>query len=43
VQKRSEEVFRVIDLAAEVDSSKVTGTLKDRMLEVVLPKVAAGG
>ena len=43
VEKRSEEVFRVIDRPAEVDSSKVTATLKDRMLQVVLPKVAAGG
>ncbi len=35
--------FPVIDLAAEVDWSKGTATLKDPTLEVVLPKVAAGG
>jgi hypothetical protein len=33
----------VIDRPAEVDSSKVTATLKDPMLQVVLLKVAAGG
>jgi HSP20 family molecular chaperone IbpA len=43
MEKRSEEVFRVIDQPAEVDSSKVTATLKNRMLQVVLPKVAVGG
>jgi len=36
VEARSEEVFRVIDRPAEVDSSKVTATL-------LLLKVAAGG
>ena len=36
VEVRSEEVFRVIDRPAEVDSSKVTATL-------LLLKVAAGG
>lgn len=43
VQAGLEEGFRVIDLAAEADSSKGIAPLKDPTLEVVLPKVAAGG
>jgi HSP20 family protein len=36
----SNQIFRAIDLPAEVDSSKVTATLKDGVLELVMPKVA---
>jgi HSP20 family protein len=36
----SNEIFRAIELPAEVDSSKVTATLKDGVLELVMPKVA---
>jgi HSP20 family protein len=34
------QIFRTIDLPAEVDSSKVTATLKDRVLELSMPKTA---
>lgn len=34
----SNQIFRAIDLPAEVDSSKVTATLKDGVLELVLPR-----
>jgi HSP20 family protein len=33
------QIFRAIDLPAEVDSSKVTATLKDGVLELSMPKV----
>ena len=33
-------IFRAINLPAEVDSSKVTATLKDGVLEIVMPKAA---
>jgi HSP20 family protein len=33
------QIFRTIDLPAEVDSSKVTATLKDGVLELAMPKV----
>ena len=33
------QIFRTIDLPAEVDSSKVTATLKDGVLELSMPKV----
>jgi len=36
----SNEVLRTIDLPADVDSSKVTATLKDGVLELVMPKLA---
>ena len=35
----SSQVFRSIDLPADVDSSKVTVTLKNGVLELVMPKV----
>jgi len=35
----SNEIFRSIDLPADVDSSKVTATLKDGVLELVMPRV----
>lgn len=34
------QIFRAIDLPAEVDSSKVTANLKDGVLEIVMPKAA---
>ena len=33
------QIFRTIELPAEVDSSKVTATLKDGVLELAMPKV----
>jgi len=36
----SNQIFRAIELPAEVDSSKVTATLKDGVLELVMPKAA---
>ena len=33
------QIFRAIELPAEVDSSKVTATLKDGVLELAMPKV----
>jgi HSP20 family protein len=36
----SNQIFRAIDLPAEVDTSKVTTRLNDGVLEVSLPKVA---
>lgn len=37
----SNEIFRVVDLPAEVDTSKATATLNDGVLELTVPKVAA--
>lgn len=37
---RSNEILRVIDLPAEVDSEHVTATLKNGMLELQMPKAA---
>jgi HSP20 family protein len=34
------EILRVVDLPAEVDSSKVSATLKDGVLNIQLPKAA---
>ena len=39
-EQRTNELLRVIDLPAEVDSAKATATLKNRLLEINLPKVA---
>jgi len=36
----SNQIFRAIDLPAEVDTSKVTATLKDGVLELSMPKAA---
>jgi HSP20 family protein len=36
----SKQIFRAIDLPVEVDSSKVTATLKDGVLELSMPKAA---
>jgi HSP20 family molecular chaperone IbpA len=37
----SSEVFRVVELPAEVDTGKVKATLKDGILELAMPKAAA--
>jgi len=36
----SKEIFRVIDLPTEVETGKVTATLKNGILELTIPKVA---
>ena len=36
----SSQIFRAINLPTEVDSSKVAATLKDGVLELVMPKAA---
>jgi len=38
---RSQQIFRVHDLPADVDPSKATATLKGATVEIVLPKVSA--
>jgi HSP20 family protein len=40
-EQTSDEVFRTVELPAEVDVAKVTATLKDGILDVQLPKAAA--
>lgn len=37
----SNQIFRVFDLPVEVDANRATGTLKDGILELTLPKAAA--
>jgi HSP20 family protein len=37
-ERRSDEVFRIIDLSEEIDPDKVRATLQDGTLEVALPK-----
>jgi HSP20 family molecular chaperone IbpA len=37
----SDEIFRTLDLPAEVNVMKVTATLRDGVLNVQLPKVTA--
>jgi HSP20 family protein len=37
-ERRSDEVFRMIDLSEEIDPDKVRATLQDGTLEVALPK-----
>lgn len=39
-ERCSQEVFRSIELPAEVDASKVNATLKDGILSIELPKAA---
>ena len=34
----SNEVFRVVDLSIEVDTEKVTATVKDGILQLTMPK-----
>ena len=39
-ERCAKEILRVVDLPAEVDSSKVNATLKDGILNIEMPKVA---
>jgi len=39
-ERCSNQMYRAIDLPAEVDTSKVTATLKNGVLELSMPKVA---
>ena len=39
-EMKTNEIFRVIDLPVDIDTSKVTSTLKDGVLELKLPKAA---
>jgi HSP20 family protein len=39
VEQRSDEIFRSLELPAQVNANKVSATLKDGVLNVVLPKV----
>jgi HSP20 family protein len=39
-ERCSKQIMRVVDLPAEVDSSKVTATLKDGVLSLEMPKAA---
>ena len=39
-ERCAEEILRVVDLPAEVDSSKVSAILKDGILNIELPKAA---
>jgi HSP20 family protein len=39
-ERQSNEIFRALDLPAEVDPDKVTATLKDGVLELTLAKAA---
>jgi HSP20 family molecular chaperone IbpA len=39
---RSQQIFRVHDLPADVDPSNATATLRGAMVEIVLPKVSPG-
>ena len=39
-EQRSQHIFRVHDLPADVDPSKATATLKGAMVEIVLPKAS---
>jgi HSP20 family molecular chaperone IbpA len=39
VEQRSDEIFRSLELPSEVNAIKVTATLKDGVLKIVLPKV----
>lgn len=35
-----DEILRVVELPAEIETERVTATLKNRVLELILPKVA---
>lgn len=39
-ERCAKQILRVVDLPAEVDSSKVTATLRDGVLNIELPKAA---
>jgi HSP20 family molecular chaperone IbpA len=41
IEQRSKEIFRTIELPAEVDPSQATATLKDGVLNIALPKTVA--
>jgi HSP20 family protein len=36
----SDQILRMVDLPAEIETDKVTATLKNGVLELTLPKVA---
>jgi HSP20 family molecular chaperone IbpA len=40
VESRSDQLLRVVELGADVETDKVTATLKNGVLELTLPKVA---
>ncbi len=40
-QTMTERIFRIHELPAEIDPSRAIATLRDNVLEVVMPKVAA--
>jgi HSP20 family protein len=39
VEQRSDEIFRSLELPSEVNANKVSATLKDGVLKIVMPKV----
>lgn len=39
-ERRSDQIFRVLDLPVEVDPFKTTATLKDGMLELKMPRAS---
>ena len=39
VEKRTERIFHMEDLPADVDPSRTTATLKGELLEIMMPKV----
>jgi len=39
-ESRSDEILRLVDLPAEIETDKVAATLKNGILELALPKVA---
>ncbi len=43
IEKRTRRILRMHDLPSTVDPSKTTATLNGETLEIVMPKVAAGG
>jgi HSP20 family molecular chaperone IbpA len=43
IEKRTRRILRMHELPSTVDPSKTTATLTDETLEIVMPKVAAGG
>jgi HSP20 family protein len=38
-ESRSDQILRMVDLPAEIDTDKVTATLKNGILDLTLPKV----
>jgi HSP20 family molecular chaperone IbpA len=40
-ERRSDKILRCVELPAEIDTNKVTATLQNGILEVVMPRVAA--